>query len=246
MKSDRVIVLTGAGGGIGAALASRFLLNSDTVIATDSSAESLRLLEKRNAGGGQLATIVADVTVESEVVAVMGLARERAERIDVLINCAGYFPIQPFLEISVETWRRVLDINLTGVFLTIRHALPLMKGRGWGRIINFGSGTFFKGTPFQSHYIAAKAGVIGLSRSLATELGAENITVNVVTPGLTETEAVKRTMSAEFLAQRRVERPLKRAEVAEDLVGSVFFLASPDADFITGQIINVDGGSAMH
>jgi NAD(P)-dependent dehydrogenase (short-subunit alcohol dehydrogenase family) len=246
MRSGRVVVLTGAGGGIGSALAARFLRNGDTVIATDSSAASLRSLEEREAGNGNLATIVADITVEAEVVAVMALARERAARVDVLINCAGYFPVQAFADISAETWRRVVDINLTGVFLTIRHALPLLKGRGWGRVINFGSGTFFKGTPFQSHYIAAKAGVIGLSRSLATELGADNITVNVVTPGLTETEAVKRTMSAEFLAQRRVERPLKRAEVAEDLVGSVFFLASPDADFITGQIINVDGGSVMH
>jgi len=246
MGNDRVVVLTGAGGGIGSAVAARFLDHGDMVIATDSSQESLRSLAEQHRGSGKLETVVADVTVESEVAAVMALARERSARVDILINCAGYFPVQPFAEISAEIWRRVVDINLTGVFLTIRHALPLMRGRGWGRIINFGSGTFFKGTPFQSHYIAAKAGVIGLSRSLATELGPENITVNVVTPGLTETEAVKRTMSADFLAKRRAERPLKRAEVAEDLVGAVFFLASPDADFITGQIINVDGGSAMH
>jgi 3-oxoacyl-[acyl-carrier protein] reductase len=246
MRTGRVILLTGAAGGIGAVVTARFLDNGDTVIATDSSEERLHSLVATHRARPELLTVCGDVSSETDVQAIAAFARARAGKVDILINCAGYFPVQPFVKIELQEWRRVIDINLTGAFLMIRNTLPLMAGRRWGRIINFSSGSVFKGTPFQSHYVAAKAGVIGLSRSLASELGSDNITVNVVTPGLTETEAVKRTMTAEFLAQRRTERPLKRAEVAEDLVGAVFFLASPDADFITGQIINVDGGSAMH
>lgn len=166
--------------------------------------------------------------------------------VDVLVNCVGYFPARPFEQITAEEWRRIVDINLTGVFLPVQALLPLMKHNGWGRIISYGSGTFFKGTPNQSHYIAAKAGVIGLSRCLATELGDYNITVNVITPGLTITDAVRRELPAEFIAKQRQQRPLKRDELPEDLVGPTFFVASPDSDFITGQIVNVDGGSIRY
>lgn len=121
-----------------------------------------------------------------------------------------------------------------------------MKGRGWGRIINFGSASVFEGVPGQAHYVAAKAGLVGLSRSLAREVGEYGITVNVVTPGLTVTPPVQKKFPEEMLAKQRDARALKRDEQPEDLVGAVFFLASPDADFITGQTINVDGGKHMY
>lgn len=123
--------------------------------------------------------------------------------------------------------------------------LPLMKANGWGRIINFSSGTVFIGTSNFSHYAAAKAGVVGFSRCLASELGAYGITVNVVSPGLTATDTVVRTLSPELLEARRLQRPLQRHGLAADIVGTVRFLASADADFITGQTINVDGGVVM-
>jgi NAD(P)-dependent dehydrogenase (short-subunit alcohol dehydrogenase family) len=245
LLTERVVVITGAAGGIGTALVDRFLLNGDTVIATDLEETRLSAMLSTRLGT-KLTTVEADLTNEQHCVDLASVAHNKAGRVDVLINCAGYFPIRPFEEITLDEWRRVIDINLTGVFLTTRSILPLIKGRNWGRIINIGSGSFFKGTPNQSHYVAAKAGVVGLSRSLASELGPHGITVNVVTPGLTSTDAVLQTMPAELLEARRLQRSIRRHQYADDLLGAVFFLASPGADFITGQIMNVDGGSVMH
>ena len=246
MRTGRVVVVTGAAGGIGALAVDRFLANGDTVIASDLGADRLITFARSRGDHARLLTAAADVASEADCAALATFASDRVGRVDVLINCAGYFPIKPFEQISAAEWRQVIDINLTGVFLVVQAILPLMKGRGWGRIINFGSGTFFKGTPNQSHYISAKAGVIGLSRCLATELGGENITVNVITPGLTLTEPVRRDFPKAFLAARRAERCLQRDQCPEDLIGAVAFLASPDADFMTGQIMNIDGGGIKH
>ena len=246
MRTGRTVVITGAAGGIGTLLVERFLHNQDTVVAVDLGAEALQRLAHHCAQHPNLLTAEADVSAEADCARMADTVRAASGRIDVLINCVGYFPASPFQQITAAQWRRVVEINLTGVFLTVQAALPLMQPHGWGRIINYGSGTFFKGTPNQSHYIAAKAGVIGLSRCLATELGEYNITVNVITPGLTVTEAVRRELPAAFIAAQAQQRPLKRDELPEDLVGPTFFLASPDADFITGQIVNVDGGTVRY
>ncbi len=165
----------------------------------------------------------------------------------MLINCAGYFPFQPFAQVTADQWRKVIDINLTGTFLMCHAMVPLMTGRGWGRIVNFGSGSgsVFQGTAGQAHYVAAKAGVVGFSRSLAREVGGEGITVNVITPGVTLTKAVTDSFTPEKVKQQQAQRALKRDEQPEDLVGPVFFLASPDADFMTGQTVNIDGGNYM-
>lgn len=246
MQHDRVVVITGAAGGIGAVLVDRFLANGDTVIATDAFEEGLKKLsDTRNAGRGLL-TSQADISEEADCVELAEMVREGEGRVDVLINCAGYFPIVPFEEMSADDWRRVIDINLTGTFLMSHAMLPLMKENGWGRIVNFSSGSVFDGPPGQAHYVAAKAGVIGFTRSLAREVGGYGITVNVVTPGLTVTKAVRDSFPAGILKTQRDARALQREEVPEDLVGPVFFLASPDADFISGQILNVDGGASMH
>ena len=246
MDTGRTVVVTGAAGGIGSVLVDRFLANGDVVFATDLAVDGLESRVRERGGREDLIVHCADISDEGSCAALATAVTAARGRVDVLINCAGHFPIQPFETISAAEWRRVVDINLTGVFLMTQAILPLMKGRKWGRIINFGSGTFFRGSPNQSHYIAAKAGVIGLSRCLSTELGGEGITVNVVTPGLTVTDTVRRDFSPEFLAARRMERALKRDEVADDLVGAVLFLASTGADFITGQIVNVDGGNIKH
>ena len=245
MNEDRVVVITGAAGGIGALLVERFLANGDTVLATDISSDALERLRDTTSGDAKLITAAADISREEDCEGLADLARERAGRADVLVNCAGYFPFAPFEEMSSDDWRRVIDINLTGPFLTTRAFLPLMKGREWGRIINFGSGSVFEGVPGQAHYVAAKAGIVGFSRSLAREVGGYGITVNVVTPGLTVTKAVRENFPPALLEAQRNGRALQRDEVPEDLVGPVFFLASPDAGFVTGQTINVDGGKVM-
>jgi NAD(P)-dependent dehydrogenase (short-subunit alcohol dehydrogenase family) len=246
MDTKRVVVITGAAGGIGAPLVERFLRNGDTVIATDASEDALKQLTARPEYDARLLTLAADISAEADTQAVADFAREHSETVEVLINCAGFFPIVPFEEISVRDWQRVIDVNLTGTFLTTTALLPLMKDRGWGRIVNFGSASVFDGTRNQTHYVAAKAGIIGFTRSLAREVGGYGITVNVITPGLTLTPAVRDHFPPALLAAQRAARSLQRDETPEDLVGPVFFLASPDAGFITGQTLNVDGGKFMN
>lgn len=241
MNTDRVVIVTGAAGGMGKLIAERFLANGDTVIATDTSDEALAKLGEKE----RLHSIAADVSDQAACAAVAEVARRHGGRVDVLVNVAGWFPIQPFEEMGADDFRKVVDINLTGVFLMIKAAWPLMKGRSWGRIVNISSASIFEGVPDQVHYVSAKAGLLGLSRSLARAVGEQGVTVNVVTPGLTVTPAVKEKMPGEMLEASIKTRALKREEKPEDLVGAVFFLASPDADFISGQTINVDGGKHM-
>jgi NAD(P)-dependent dehydrogenase (short-subunit alcohol dehydrogenase family) len=246
MDTKRVVVITGAAGGIGAPLVERFLSNGDTVIATDTSEDALKHLTSEAECPSELLTLAADVSSEDDTQTVAEFASEHAGTVEVLINCAGFFPILPFEEISVTDWQRVIDVNLTGSFLMARALLPLMKERGWGRIVNFGSASVFDGTRNQTHYVAAKAGIIGFTRSLAREVGGYGITVNVITPGLTLTQTVRDHFPPALLAAQRAARSLQRDETPEDLVGPVFFLASPDSGFVTGQTLNVDGGKFMN
>jgi NAD(P)-dependent dehydrogenase (short-subunit alcohol dehydrogenase family) len=241
MNNQRIVLVTGAAGGIGALLVKRFLDNGDTVIATDMSDEALGKLPSNQ----RLHVHAADISDESSCAALAGFARQKAGRVDVLINCAGFFPALSFDDMTLADWNKVIGINLTGVFLMVKAMLPLMRGRGWGRIINFGSGSMFGGVAEQVHYVAAKAGLLGFTRSLARVVGKDGITVNLVAPGLTLTPAAVKHLPPEIVKAQAATRAIPRDEVGEDLVGTTFFLASPDADFMTGQTLNVDGGAHM-
>jgi 3-oxoacyl-[acyl-carrier protein] reductase len=242
MKTGRIVLITGAAGGMGSEFVSRFLGNGDTVVATDLP-DALDKLRQQHSNS-HLRTFPADLASEAECLKLAEFVKTTG-RVDVLINCAGYFPITPFESTSVAEWRKIIDVNLTSMFLLVRLILPLMKGHGWGRIINIGSASVFEGVPEQVPYVAAKAGVLGLTRSLAREIGSEGITVNVVAPGLTLTPPVKENIPARIVESQVESRAIKRDEIAKDLVGAVFFLSSPDADFISGQTITVDGGRHM-
>ena len=246
MNTHRVVLITGAAGGVGSVLVERFLANGDTVLATDANEETLLTWRQRYDADAKLSIIAADVSSDEDVDRVAGFARSTAGRVDILINAAGYFPFARFEDMPSAHFRRIIEINLTGTFLMTQAILPLMKDLGAGRIINYGSGSVFDGTAGQAHYVAAKAGIVGFSRSLAREVGGYNITVNVITPGLTVTKAVRDSFPAAILQAQRDARAIQRDEVPEDLVGPTFFLASEDAAFITGQTLNVDGGAYMY
>ena len=245
MKTDRIVVVTGAAGGMGLLAARRFLANGDTVIATDTTMEALTKLPDGEPSDARLHLVVADISKEDDCAAVSAKADEVGGRVDVLVNVAGFFPIQSFDGMTTDDFRKVVDINLTGTFLMIKAMTPLLRGRGWGRIITIGSASAFEGVSDQVHYVAAKAGLFGLSRSIARVLGKDGITVNVVTPGLTVTPAVEAKMPPEMIEEQIKLRAIPRKEQGEDLIGAILFLASPDADFISGQTINVDGGKHM-
>jgi NAD(P)-dependent dehydrogenase (short-subunit alcohol dehydrogenase family) len=242
----RLAVVTGAGAGMGAAITRRFLEEGAIVVAADIDSSALERLSADLGPSPRLVVVTSNVSSPEGADAIAAKAMATTGFVDVLVNNAGIYPSKSFETMTFDDWRSVIDVNLHGVFLVTKALFPLMKAQGSGRIINIGSSSFFVGTPNASHYIASKGGVIGLSRSLASELGRYGITVNVVTPGLTMTETVRRKTAPELIEMRRKQRPLGRDQMADDIVGAVLFLASADAAFITGQIINVDGGIVKH
>ncbi|MCK1513110.1 SDR family oxidoreductase [Bradyrhizobium sp. 190] len=245
MHRDRIVVITGAAGGIGTVLVDRFLANQDTVVAVDINGTSLASLVQTRDAGSRLVPLRADLSQESDCERLARSAGEVAGRVDVLVHCAGYFPICRFEDMSAQDWRSVIDINLTATFFLTRAILPLMKGRGWGRIINYTSSSIYDGVPGRAHYAAAKAGVVGFSRTIARELGSYGITVNMISPGLTLTPPVLKHFSPQMLENQLTRRAIQRDQVPADLVGATFFLASPESEFMSGQTINVDGGRTM-
>jgi 3-oxoacyl-[acyl-carrier protein] reductase len=246
VHKNRVVVVTGGAGEIGAKIVERFIHNGDVVIAIDRDKEALeRLLETRNPVS-QLTVFAGDISREKDVRGFAENIRSTVGRVDVLVNCAGYYPIVRFEEMTFENWQEVVAINLSGAFLMTHTLFSLLKGRGWGRIVNIGSASIFEGVPGQTHYVAAKAGLVGFTRSLAMELGEFGITVNLIAPGLTVTEPIRREMPSSMIESQKAVRAIKRDEQPGDLAGPVFFLASPDADFMSGQVLVVDGGKVKN
>jgi 3-oxoacyl-[acyl-carrier protein] reductase len=250
MRDGRVAVVTGAGQGLGLTFA-RALADAGWAVAAvdrnlaNAQAAAAEICHR----GGRAAAFGTDVADESQVVE---LAREIAAElgiVEVLVNNAAIFStlrMGPFQDIDLATWNAVLNVNVTGTFLCCRAFAPAMAKAGYGKIINISSATVFTGRPGYLHYVTSKAAVIGLTRSLASEVGTSGIRVNAITPGSTETEIERATITREAREQMSASTALRRVQVASDLVGTLVFLASPASDFITGQTINVDGGLAFH
>jgi len=243
--SNKFVIVTGAAGGIGSAVTRRFLSEGAKVCAVDNRSDALNKLVLDLNSPAALLAVEADVSNEERCRSLSAQIEKKWGALDILVNNAGWFPVTLFEDISYDEWRKVCAINLDGPFLVTRAILKLIKASTAGRVINISSGSIFDGTPDQCHYVSAKAGVIGFTRALAKALGEHNITVNAITPGLTDTPPVLNIFPDKMLDKMAQERALKRRETAEDLVGAITFLASADAAFITGQTIQVDGGNSF-
>jgi len=245
----RVAIVTGAAQGIGAAFA-RALAGEGASVAVADLDSGAKVVAEIEAAGGAAIDVPTDVADEAACARMVGAAVEAFGRLDVIVNNAAVFTSverKPFTDIPVEEWDRVMAVNVRGVWLCCKAAAPEMRKRKYGKIVSICTGRIFKGSPFFLHYDASKAAVLGITRSLARELGGDNICVNAIAPGSTMSENVlKRTnWMGGNPAQTVATRALKREETPEDLVGACVYLASADSDFVTGQTIVVDGGSAM-
>ncbi len=249
---DQVIIVTGGALGIGRAYCEGFAAGGARVVVADINAQAAEETAKALSQKGHDALAVEVDVAEPEAITRMAQATvDQYGQIDGLINNAALFqrPAMsrvPFDEIPIEEWDRLMAVNLRGVFLGCRAVVPHMRKQGGGKIVNISSGTVYFGSINLIHYVTSKAGVIGFTRSLARELGEDNINVNCIAPGLTiSTEDVSESRMA-LEAQRLHARSLKRSQTPQDLVGTAIFLCSSESDFMTGQTLVVDGGAQMH
>jgi NAD(P)-dependent dehydrogenase (short-subunit alcohol dehydrogenase family) len=246
---DKVAIVTGAGGGLGLAIARRYVEEGARVVMADIT--DPRDAARTIAGDDQVLSVIADVSDEASVAAMAEAALRKFGRIDILVNNAAVsstLPLQAFENIKAADWRRVMDVNVMGTFLCSKSVVTQMRKQNGGRILNFTSGTIYRGTPFNLHYVSSKGAIMTMTRSLATELGKDGILVNAIAPGFTLTKGMveNTSYSADFLKMVVASRALKRDEYPDDIVGTAVFLVSNDANFITGQIVSVDGGATFH
>jgi NAD(P)-dependent dehydrogenase (short-subunit alcohol dehydrogenase family) len=200
-------------------------------------------------GTNSVANHITDVSDEGAVKALVAATIERFGKIDVLVNNAALFaPLQETkcTEIDAALWDQVMAVNLRGPFLMVKHVAPHMQAQGYGKIINIGSGTAYRGIPWMLHYVTSKGGIVAMTRALSRELGEHGIRVNTLAPGFTlsETVVAENPGHVHTARDRAVQsRALHRDEHPQDLIGALVFLASADSDFVTGQTIAVDGGN---
>ena len=226
-------VVTGGGSGIGAAIANRLRSDGYHVATID--------LNPSDADFAHTADVTDRIAVEAAVDAI----RTQLGPVTILVNAAGLDGFKRFSDIDFDTWQRVIDVNLNGVFHCIQTVLPDMVEAGWGRIVNISSSSTHSGTPYMSHYVAAKSAVNGLTKSLALEYGPSGITVNAVPPGFIDTPMLRKAESRGYLGDidKTIEQtPVRRIGKPEDIAAACSFLISEEAGYITGQILGVNGG----
>ena len=237
----KTVLITGGSRGIGRAMVELFSKNGYCVAFTykNSENEAKSLAEATGA-----ICIKADSALESEVVSAVKLVEEKLGHIDCLINNAGISSFSMFTDLTLEDWNRCIGVNLTGAFLYSKAVIPSMVSRKWGRIINVTSMWGLVGSSCEVHYSTAKAGLIGMTKALAKELGPSGITVNAIAPGVIETE-MNKCLSEEDKAALCDETPVMRIGKPEEIAEAALFLAGDKAGFITGEVMNISGGFIM-
>ena len=243
--SGRVAFVTGASQGIGRACALRLAKDGASVaVAARNHGKLNELVNEIVAAGGQAAAYALDVTDEEQVKSAIKAAITQYGKVDILVNNAGITRDQLVMRMKRADWDAVLQTNLTSSFLCTQQVTSSMLRQRWGRIINISSIFGEMGQAGQANYSASKAGLIGLTMAIARELGSRNITCNAVAPGFIET-AMTDVLSAEFKQNAAKQIPLGRVGSPADVAGAVAFLASDEASYITGHVLNVNGGMLM-
>ena len=244
----RVAIVTGGGHGIGKFYARRLADEGAKVVIAEIDGKAAESVAARIPGSLALRTDVSD---PASVEAMAAKTVERFGRIDVLVNNAAIFATipmsrSPFDQIDPAEWDRMMAVNLRGTWLAVRAVIPQMRKQQYGKIINISSGTALKGSASRIHYVTSKAGILGFTKTLAMEVGKDNICVNCIAPGSTLSEENADEALVKYRQAAASTRALHRMQTPEDLVGAVAFFASSDSDFITGQTLVVDGGAHMH
>ncbi len=244
-RSPRTAIVTGGASGIGGAIARRLAADGALVAIFDRDGEAARAAAKAIAEEGNRAVgIEVDVTDRAAIDAGAAQVREQLGAPGILVNSAGITVAGPSLEVTAETWNRVLAVNLTGTFECCQAVLPDMIAAGWGRIVNISSSSMHSGVPGMAAYVSSKAGVVGLTKVLALEFGRKGVTVNTIPPGFIETPMMRDTLSKGVFDMdlQLAKTPVGRIGQPEDIAATCAFLVSEQAGYITGQVIGVNGG----
>jgi 2-hydroxycyclohexanecarboxyl-CoA dehydrogenase len=245
--NGRTAIVTGGGSGIGLAISERLAADGTAVAILDRNGEAADAAAAKIAvAGGTAVGVVGDVTDRDRIAAAVGEVRDQLGAATILVNSAGLDGFDEFLKISAETWHRLLEVNLTGTFNVCQAVVPDMIAAGWGRIVNISSSSAQGGQPLMTHYVAAKAGVIGFTKALALELGPRGITVNTIPPGFIDTPMLRKSESRGLLGKgvdyHASHTPVRRVGRPEDIAAACAFLVSEEASYVTGQVIGVNGG----
>jgi 3-oxoacyl-[acyl-carrier protein] reductase len=240
----RVAIVTGASRGIGKAIAQRLAARGATVVAGARDDHAQGTVDEIRAAGGAADAVALDVTDDRAIADTVAGALERHGRVDILVNNAGVTRDNLLLRMKRDDWDAVLGTNLTGAFACAQAVVKPMVKQRWGRIVNLTSVVGQAGNAGQANYAASKAGLIGLTKSLAIELASRNITVNAVAPGLIDTD-MTRAVAASTHEEWVSRIPLKRLGTADDVAAAVEFLVSDEASYITGHVLAVNGGMYM-